>query len=73
MFTFIYLIKAFAAELNNSEIKLNSASRSFQALKLEKCDKRYLMLHSIEAKWIWSFRQHLYLATIISTQSSFMK
>ena len=28
-------MKFIAAELNNSEIKLNSASRSFQALKLE--------------------------------------
>ena len=29
------LLVTIAAELNNSEIKLNSASRSFQALKLE--------------------------------------
>ena len=43
-----------AAELNNSNTKLNSASRSFQTLTLEQRDKRNLMLHSIEAIWICS-------------------
>ena len=40
-----------AAKLNNSEIKLNSASRSFQAVQF----RINLMLHSIEAIQICSF------------------
>ena len=43
------------AEITNSITKLNSASRPFQALKLERHDKQNLMLHSIEAIQICSF------------------
>ena len=42
------------AEFTNSITKLNSASRPFQALKLEWHDKQYLMLHAIEAIRIFS-------------------
>ena len=42
------------AEFDNSLTKSNSASMPFQALKVEKHDKRKLMLHSIKAKQICS-------------------
>ena len=56
-----------AAELTYSTTKLSCTSRPFQALKLERHDKRNLMLHSFEAIRICSLVEHLYLTTIIST------
>ena len=59
------------AELTNSMTKLISASRPFQALKLEEHEERHLMLHSTEDIRIWSvsftfiFSNYCYCAIVI--------
>ena len=62
-----------AVELTNSITKLNSASRPFQALKLNSVTSEIYCYILLKPYGFVHFVQHLYLATIISTQSSNMK